>query len=226
MLKLSRILLTSGGNDHLNAISDMFYNLQVQIVDTDSLFSQAFDDRTWLFIDWLLPAMAGLQLVRLLRETGLGRQARISMVLPEADATMQARAIAAGADDYIVGPLTPATLSDRLRVYQGAVSDDTGKDAIMQMGDLTVDTNAYRVRYAGKVLPLRVNEFRLLAHFARHPNRVFTRSNLIGVLGKSREVHDERTVDVWMSRLRSALKSHGVPQVPRTVRSAGYILDV
>lgn len=223
MLKLSRLLLTSGGVDYINTISDFFYSVQVQIVEPDSLLGQVLDDSTWIFVDWLLPAMAGIQLVRLLRESGLGRNARISMVLPSSDDEMQLRSLAAGADDYIVGPLSPQKLVDRMRAYRAAVANPD--EPILRLGEMVVDTNAYSVRFRGKLLPLKVNEFRLIAHFARYPDRVFTRGNLIGVLGKSNEVHDERTVDVWMSRLRTALRYHGVPHIPRTVRAAGYILD-
>ena len=226
MLKLNRLILTSGGIEFINTISDFFYNIQVQIVDPDSLLSQAtqtLDDSTWVFIDWLLPAMAGIQLIRLLRESGLGHNARISMVLPHADNDMQLRALAAGADDYIIGPLSPQSLLDRMRIYRAAVTSPD--EPVFKIGEMIVDTNAYSVRFRGRLLPLNVNEFRLIAHFGRHPDRVFTRGNLIGVLGKSMEVNDERTVDVWMSRLRSTLRRHGVPNVPRTVRSCGYILD-
>ncbi|MCJ2185293.1 response regulator transcription factor [Novosphingobium beihaiensis] len=223
MLKLNRLLLTSGGLDLINSMSDLFYSIQVQIVDSDSLLGQAFDDTTWIFIDWLLPAMAGIQLVRLLRASGPGRNARISMVLPGQDEQMQMRALAAGADDYIIGPLDPKRLVERMKTYRVALVPPD--DPVTTIGEMSVDTNAYLVRFRGRPLPLKVNEFRLLAHFARHPDRVFTRSNLIGVLGKSQEVNDERTVDVWMSRLRATLRAHDVPYVPRTVRSCGYILD-
>lgn len=223
MLKLNRLLLTSGRLDLINSISDLFYSIQVQIVDPDSLLSQSFDDSTWIFIDWLLPAMAGIQLVRLLRASGLGEKVRISMVLPDRDEQMQMRALAAGADDYIIGPLNPDQLIDRMKAYRVALTPPD--DPVMTLGEMTVDTNAYLVRFRGKPLPLKVNEFRLLAHFVRHPDKVYTRGNLIGVLGKSKDVNDERTVDVWMSRLRSTLRRHEVPYVPRTVRACGYILD-
>ena len=223
MLKLNRLLLTSGGMDLINSISDLFYSLQVQIVDSDSLLNQTFDDTTWIFIDWLLPAMAGIQLVRLLRASAPGEKARISMVLPGQDKQMQMRALAAGADDYIIGPLDPQQLIERMKAYRVALTPPD--DPVMTLGDMTVDTNAYLARFRGKPIPLKVNEFRLLAHFVRHPDRVFTRGNLIGVLGKSQAVNDERTVDVWMSRLRGTLRSHDVPYVPRTIRSCGYILD-
>jgi len=223
MLKLNRLFLTSGGSEIINTISDFFHSLQVQVVDPDALLGLNLDDTTWIFVDWLLPAMAGIQLVRLLRESGLARNARISMVLPRADGELQMRALDAGADDYILGPLDPKLLLERMKAYRAAVSQP--EEPIIYMNDLVVDTNAYSVRFRGSLIPVKVNEFRLLAHFARHPDRVFTRGNLIGVLGKSNEVLDERTVDAWISRLRSVLRAHGVPYSLRTVRACGYILD-
>ncbi|MCJ2182661.1 helix-turn-helix domain-containing protein [Novosphingobium sp. 1949] len=96
---------------------------------------------------------------------------------------------------------------------------------MLPIGRMTVDTNAYLARYDRRAIALKTPEFRLQAHFFRNPNRIFTRASLIGVLGKGSEVHAERTVDTWMSRLRRSLQRQGVPLLPRTVRSAGYILD-
>ena len=92
-------------------------------------------------------------------------------------------------------------------------------------GDLIVDPVAFAVRFRGKVLPLRPNEFRLLAFFVAHPDRVFSRTALIANLGNDSDMIDERTVDVWTGRLRRALREHGVPDPLRTVRAQGYVLD-
>lgn len=95
----------------------------------------------------------------------------------------------------------------------------------LQCGDLTVNPAGYQVRYRGRVLPLRPSEFRLLAHFVANPDQVFTRADLIRRLGSAEEQLDERTVDVWIGRLRRALRAHGVPDPLRTVRTLGYVLD-
>ena len=81
------------------------------------------------------------------------------------------------------------------------------------------------MRFRGNPLPLRPNEFRLLAHFCEHPDQVFSRTALIERIGKDSEAIDERTVDVWIGRLRRSLTGHGVPDPLRTVRSLGYVLD-
>lgn len=69
------------------------------------------------------------------------------------------------------------------------------------------------------------NEFRLLRYFIEHPGRVFTRLQLMAALGKQEPPVDERTVDVWIGRLRRALRKAGAGEPLRTVRSLGYILD-
>jgi len=97
--------------------------------------------------------------------------------------------------------------------------------ALLRHGELTIDPVAFAARYRGKVIPLRPNDFRLLAHFVANPDRVFDRQSLIECLGKDSGVMDERTVDVWTGRLRRALRAHSVPDPIRTVRSYGYVLD-
>ena len=81
------------------------------------------------------------------------------------------------------------------------------------------------MRWRGLPVALRPNEFALLVHFVEHPDRVFSRTALIATLGKDDNGIDERTVDVWVGRLRRALKSQGAPDPLRTVRSLGYVLD-
>ena len=79
--------------------------------------------------------------------------------------------------------------------------------------------------WARQPLNLRPNEFRLLHFFAQHPDRVLTRTDLIEALGKQEPPIDERTVDVWIGRLRRALRIVGAGERVRTVRSLGYVYD-
>jgi two-component system phosphate regulon response regulator PhoB len=90
---------------------------------------------------------------------------------------------------------------------------------------LSVNIAAFRARIDGKPVDLMPNEFRLLRFLVEHPGRVFTRSQLIAALGKQDPPIDERTVDVWIGRLRRALRSAGGGDMLRTVRSLGYVLD-
>jgi two-component system phosphate regulon response regulator PhoB len=178
----------------------------------------------WCFVDWLLPNASGLEMCRRLRESPATAHAHITMVLEEDDGEARRRALRAGADDYVLGPLTAAALATRLKPYRA--SSGTGNaPPRLQHGELSLDLAAHQLRWRGQVIALRPNEFRLLAHFIEHPDQVFSRTALIATLGKDDAAIDERTVDVWVGRLRRALKAHGVPDPLRTVRSLGYVLD-
>lgn len=180
----------------------------------------------WCFVDWLLPDSSGLEMVRRLREAHATRDSHITMVLEEGDPDARRRSLRAGADDYLVGPLDPGKLAERLRLYEGAAARPAApRGARLAVGDLAIDMSAHQLRWRGAAVALRPNEFRLLAHFMAHPDQVFSRPALIDRLGKDEVGIDERTVDVWVGRLRRALAAHGAPDPLRTVRSLGYVLD-
>lgn len=183
---------------------------------------EPIDGRVCGFIDWLCPSLSGLELCRRLREAEPTRRAHLTMVLEEADREARRRALQAGADDYLVGPLDATRLLERVDALS---HDDAPPRQHLSHGPVTVNLDAHQVRIDGTVVPLRPNEFRLLAHFLENPDQVFSRQSLIERLGKHAQGIDERTVDVWIGRLRRALVAHGAPDPLRTVRSLGYVLD-
>jgi len=178
----------------------------------------------WAFIDWALPRVSGLELCRRLRCDPLTGQAHITIVLDEDDIEARRRALRAGADDYMIGMTSRSGLLDRvLSLTQNHIGN--GAQRTLELGGLTVDLAAFQARWQGRPIPLMPNEFRLLRYLVEHPGRVFTRSQLIAALGKQDPPLDERTVDVWIGRLRRALRSAGAGDPLRTVRSLGYVLD-
>lgn len=178
----------------------------------------------WVFIDWVLPEMSGLELCRRLRADAVTAHAHVTMVLEEDNLEDRKRALRMGADDYIVGPMSRNALLDRVLGSRVSEQDTTGTRVVTQ-GDLTVDVTAFQARWQGKAVPLMPNELRLLRYFIEHPGRVFSRAQLISALGKQEPPVDERTVDVWVGRLRRALKNAGAGNPLRTVRSLGYVFD-
>ena len=186
--------------------------------------AERFDGPLWCFVDWLLPDTSGIELVRRLRESSNTRHSHITMVLEAGDLEDRRRALRAGADDYLVGPLSPAKLVERI---DSSDSADVPRPAAarLQHGEISLDLAAHQVRFRGFPVPMRPNEFRLLAHFIEHPDQVFSRAALIDRIGKDSDRLDERTVDVWVGRLRRALVAQGAPDPLRTVRSLGYVLD-
>lgn len=179
----------------------------------------------WAFVDWVMPDLAGLELCRRLRADPRTADAHVTMVLEADDAEDRRRALRAGADDYVIGPLTRTAVLDRVLALQsrGAERHATQR---FELGALVIDMAALQARWAGVPIVLRPNEFRLLRFLAENPNRVLTREDLIGGLGKREPPIDERTVDVWIGRLRRAIKAAGGGNPLRTVRSLGYVFDV
>jgi len=222
MSELGTIILTSGKPDLLAMLADRMPAMRV-VMGVAPPPSRP-EGRTWCFVDWLLPDLSGLEMCRRLRDSPATAHSHITMILDEDDTEARRRALRAGADDYLMAPLTADLLIDRLRQYRSGATAGTAPPRLTH-GDLLLDLAAHQARWQGRQVPLRPNEFRLLAHFVEHPDQVFARSALIAVLGKDEEVLDERTVDVWVGRLRRALKARDVPDPLRTVRSLGYVLD-
>ncbi len=179
----------------------------------------------WAFIDWVMDDLAGLEMCRRLRADARTADAHITMVLEDDDADDRRRALRAGADDYVVGPLTRTAVLDRVLALQ-ARGVERHATQRFEAGALSIDMAALQARWNGEPIPLRPNEFRLLRFFAENPNRVLTREDLIGGLGKREPPIDERTVDVWIGRLRRAIKAAGGGNPLRTVRSMGYVFDL
>jgi len=178
----------------------------------------------WAFIDWVLPEMSGLELCRRFRcFDGLGQNAHITMILEDDDAEAKRRALRAGADDYIMGPIDRAALLDRVLSVQ--LPDHDAPARTLKLGDLALDLAALQARWRDKALILMPNELRLLRYLMEQPGHVFSRHQLISALGKHDQPIDERTVDAWVSRLRRALRDVGAGSPLRTVRSLGYVLD-
>jgi two-component system phosphate regulon response regulator PhoB len=179
----------------------------------------------WAFIDWVLPELAGLEMCRRLRSDTRTADAHVTMVLEEDDADDRRRALRAGADDYVIGPLTRTAVLDRVLALQSRTSERLATRRF-ELGALTIDMAALQARWDEEPIVLRPNEFRLLRYFAENPNRVLTRDDLINGLGKREPPIDERTVDVWIGRLRRAIKAAGGGNPLRTVRSLGYVFDL
>lgn len=180
------------------------------------------EGRIWGFVDWLCPTMSGLEMCRRLRESEATRNAHLTLVLDEPSLEARRRALQAGADDYLVGPLDVARLLERV----DSVADEPAPlRRAMSNGAISIDPAAHQVRVDGKPVPMRPNEFRLLLHFMEHPDQVFSRTALIEHLGKDLGEIDDRTVDVWVGRLRRALVGAGAADPLRTVRSLGYVMD-
>lgn len=223
VVQARHVLLTTDRPELLEAARNALPGVEVHPV-VSGPFIGRLDGAIYCLVDWLLPQMSGMEMCRKLREYPATAHSHITLVLDEDDAEAKRRALGAGADDYLVGPLTPERLAEKLRKHWSNPNQAQGA-TVLTFGALTMDLVAHRVTWRGRHISLMPNQFRLLAHFLSHPNQVFTRNSLIAFISKDGEVSDERTVDVWVKRLRRAFRSHGAPDPVRTVHSVGYVLD-
>lgn len=182
------------------------------------------EGRIMAFVDQFLPEISGTEVCRRLRCHPLTAHSHITMVLEAADIEAGKMAMRAGADDYVPGPIGRSMMLDRV---MGAIMNPYSEipSQTIEVDGLCIDLAAYLVRWQGKPVPLRLTEFRLLRFMLEHPGRVFTRFQLIAALGKQDPPIDERTVDVWIGRLRRSLRAAGAGDRIRTVRQLGYVLD-
>lgn len=217
---MTSILLTSPAPALLKGIANALPATQVAPLDPER--TEALTGNEWCFVDWLLDDISGLEVCRRLR-AGPGAGCRVTMVLETDDPAARRRALAAGADDYMLAPLTPERVIARVgRSVRTPAAPS--RNRLANCG-LTLDPAAHQVRWQGKLIALRPREFRLLALFLAHPDELFSRERIVSEIGQDSEIGDERTVDVWVGRLRRTLRAHGVPDVLRTVRSFGYVFD-
>jgi two-component system phosphate regulon response regulator PhoB len=218
------ILLTEPDPRLVEAISARRPDVQPLSIGS-TVPSESFAGPLYGFIDWLLPDISGLELCRRLRQAQNTRHARLTMVIEAGDFDARRRALQAGADDYVTAPLTPDALLDRIGRPSAPQVEGAPAAGRLEHGELTIDCMARQARWRGRPVRLGSNEFRLLVYLVENPDRVFSRAELIERLGKPSERINPRTVDVWVSRLRRALRAAGAPDPLRAVSKFGYALD-
>jgi len=177
-----------------------------------------------VLLDWMLPAMSGLEVCRQIRRRPATRDLPVIMVTARTEDQDAVRGLNIGADDYITKPFSIDALLARIRALlrRSSVLPAKGR---LSFHDVTMDLVAHRVQRNGRPVHLGPTEFRLLEYFMQHPRRVFSREELLDAVW-GRDIHVEaRTVDVHIRRLRKAMNVGDELDIVRTVRAAGYALD-
>ena len=177
-----------------------------------------------VLLDWMLPAMSGLEVCRQIRRGAATRDLPVIMLTARAEDADAVRALDIGADDYVTKPFGVEALLARIRALlrRAAPAPEAGR---LEFHGIVLDQAAHRVSRGGRAVHLGPTEYRLLEYLMTHPGRVFSREALLDQVW-GRDIHVEaRTVDVHVRRLRLALNGPGEPDLIRTVRAAGYSLD-
>ncbi len=178
-----------------------------------------------ILLDWMMPMLSGVEVCRMLRRNERTRSIPVIMVTARGEEADKVRALDVGADDYITKPFSPAELIARI----GAVLRRVGNlriDKKLEVGDIVMDTGAFRVHRGVREVQLGPTEFKILRLLMQNPAKVFSREQLLNQIWGQDVYVEVRTVDVHIRRLRVALNEGGEVDVIRTVRSAGYALDV
>jgi two-component system phosphate regulon response regulator PhoB len=169
----------------------------------------------------MLPGISGLDYARELRRGEATRELPVILLTARDAEDDKIRGLDVGADDYVTKPFSPRELIARIK----AVLRRTGhvsEDELINQGGLTLDVAAHRVSAGEQKISLGPTEFRLLQFFMSHPDRVFSRDQLLDRVWGSNVYIDDRTVDVHVRRLRKALSPHDCDRLIQTVRGAGY----
>ncbi|HEX5265046.1 MAG TPA: phosphate regulon transcriptional regulator PhoB [Phenylobacterium sp.] len=178
-----------------------------------------------IVLDWMLPKVSGIEVCRRLRQRNETRNVPIIMLTARGEETDRIRGLDTGADDYVVKPFSMTELTARIRAVLRRIRPGLAEDRVRR-GDLLIDRVAHRVKRAGQEIHLGPTEFRLLDYLMQHPGRVFSREQLLDAVWGSDVYVEARTVDVHIGRLRKALGVSETDDPIRTVRSAGYSLDL
>jgi two-component system phosphate regulon response regulator PhoB len=174
-----------------------------------------------VILDWMLPDDSGLSLTRRLRENQRTRELPLLMLTARAMEQDKISGLEAGADDYLTKPFSPKELAARIQAVLRRRAPQLADDAV-EVDGLRLDPAAKRVTAHGRVVELAPTEFRLLHFLMTHPERIYSRPQVLDFVWGDHVFLEERTVDVHIRRLRKALEPSGHDRLIDTVRGSGY----
>ncbi len=224
-----RILITE---DEGALVAMLRYNLEKEGYRVDeaadggeALLKVAEAPPDLILLDWMLPSLSGIEVCRQLRRNPATRNIPIIMLTARGEEGDRVRGLDAGADDYVAKPFSPSELIARIRAVLRRIRPALGEE-MLTCGDIVMDLAAHKVTRNGREIHLGPTEFRLLRFFLEHPGRVLSRDQLLDSVWGNDVYVEQRTVDVHIRRLRKALNGEGEADIIRTVRSAGYALEI
>ncbi len=174
-----------------------------------------------ILLDWMLPGLSGIDYAKRLRRDELTREIPIIMLTARGAEDDRVRGLDSGADDYLSKPFSTRELIARINAVLRRASP-VGADEVVQVDGLKLDLAAHRAFAADTPIRLGPIEFRLLAFLMTHPERVYSRSQLLDRVWGGDVYVDERTVDVHIRRVRRVLEPFTWDRYIQTVRGAGY----
>lgn len=187
--------------------------------DAVACLSEPYPDL--VLLDWMLPGSSGIQLIKYMKCEALTRSIPIMMVTARGEEEDRVRGLEVGADDYITKPFSTKELIARIKAVIRRTSSVTA-DNIIEMRGLSLDSSSHRVMANEQALEMGPTEFKLLHFFMTHPERVYSRVQLLNYVWGNSVYVEDRTVDVHIRRLRKVLEIDGHDKMVQTVRGTGY----
>ena len=174
-----------------------------------------------VILDWMLPGMSGIRYAQRLRAEERTKDLPIIMLTARGEENDRVGGLEAGVDDYVVKPFSARELLARIRAVMRRSREDD-EDGSVAIGPLRIDGAAHRVFAGDAPVQIGPTEYRLLHFFMTHPERVYSRTQLLDHVWGGSVYVEERTIDVHIRRLRKTLEPFGVDGMVQTVRGAGY----
>ncbi len=174
-----------------------------------------------ILLDWMFPGGSGIQLAKRIKQDEFTRHIPIIMLTARGEEEDKIKGLDVGADDYITKPFSPKELVARIKAVLRR-SAPTRLEEVIDIQGLSLDPVSHRVSVGETVLDMGPTEFRLLHFFMTHPERVYSREQLLDNVWGTNVYVEDRTVDVHIRRLRKAVEESGHDRLIQTVRGAGY----
>lgn len=177
-----------------------------------------------LLLDWMLPEMSGIELLRRVRRWPETQALPVIVVTARCEEADRVRAFETGADDLVVKPFSVNELIARVEaVLRRAKPAKLAR--VVKAGDTELDRDLMCVRRRGKTLQLGATDYRLLEFFLEAPGRVHSREAILDAVWGSESEIDARTIDVYIGRLRKSLLADWRSDPIKTIRGVGYRFD-
>ena len=174
-----------------------------------------------VLLDWMMPGISGIELVRRLRRDESTVNLPVIMLTAKADEDNKIQGLDVGADDYLIKPFSPRELIARIRAVLRR-SDPMSEKQVVSFSGLELDMSSRRVYCDSEPVEMGPTEYRMLEFFMTHPERAYTRGQLLDYVWGANVYVEDRTVDVHIRRLRRALEPSGYDRFIQTVRGTGY----
>lgn len=194
----------------------------IEAEDYDSALSFLIDPYPDLvLLDWMIPGGSGLQVIKQMKRESNTRDIPIIMLTAKGEEEDKVQGLETGADDYVIKPFSPKKLVARVKAILRRLSPMSAED-IIEFNGLGLDPVSHRVTSQDKPIDMGPTEFKLLHFFMTHPERVYSREQLLNYVWGTNVYVEDRTVDVHIRRLRKAIEEDGHDRMIQTVRGTGY----